>query len=209
MEPVLANGLNEIGKKYFGQKLYDVSSAIFEAAISNPTSKNYLEDNVYYGLSVFTINRGKDAKTMDVVSLEKADKAMDNVITASPTYQEAYLYKARINSSLEKDDVMAANYEKYLTYAFEKLKKDLEKANVDLSNNNYIQDLYKNTIKDFNYSIYQDELNRLKPKLTESYNSIAAFYANTDKVKAKEFFGKTLVIDPTNNYALESMKLLK
>jgi tetratricopeptide (TPR) repeat protein len=134
---------------------------------------------------------------------------MDNVITASPTYQEAYLYKARINSSLEKDDVMAANYEKYLTYAFEKLKKDLEKANVDLSNNNYIQDLYKNTIKDFNYSIYQDELNRLKPKLTESYNSIAAFYANTDKVKAKEFFGKTLVIDPTNNYALESMKLLK
>ena len=114
MEPVLANGLNEIGKKYFGQKLYDVSSAIFEAAISNPTSKNYLEDNVYYGLSVFTINRGKDAKTIDLVSLDKADKAMDNVITASPTYQEAYLYKARINSSLDKDDVMAATYQKYL-----------------------------------------------------------------------------------------------
>jgi len=176
MEPVLANGLNEIGKKYFGLKLYDVSSAIFEAAISNPTSKNYLEDNVYYGLSVLTVNRGKDVKTIDLIGLDKADKAMDNVIIASPTYQEAYLYKARINSSLDKDDIMAATYQKYLDIVLPK---------------------------------GDEEIVKNKAKVTESYNSIAAHFANTDKVKAKEFFNKTLALDPTNNYALESLKVLK
>ena len=49
----------------------------------------------------------------------------------------------------------------------------------------------------------------VKSKLVECYNSMAAGYANTDKAKAKEFFGKTLSIDPTNAYATQSLKLLK
>ena len=176
MDIVMANGLNEIGKKYFTQKAYAVASQIFELAISNPDSRNFLEDNVYYGLSVYTENRGKDAKTIDAVSLNKADVAMDNVITASPTYQEAYLYKARINSSLEKDDVMAATYQKYLDMV-----------------------LAKGT----------EEVTKNKAKVTESYNSIAAHFANTDKAKAIEYFNKTLALDPTNNYALTSLQSLK
>lgn len=176
MEPSLANALNEIGKKYFAQKNYDIASTLFEIAISNANSKNFLEDNVYYGLSVYTINRGKDDKTIDKVSLEKADKALDNVILATPTYQEAYLYKARVNSSLEKDDIMAATYQKYL---------DVVIAKGD------------------------EEITKNKAKVTESYNSIGAFYANTDKVKAKEYFNKTLALDPTNTYALESLKTIK
>ncbi|WP_396146888.1 tetratricopeptide repeat protein [Flavobacterium sp.] len=206
---VIANGINEVAKKYFTQKLYSIASALFELAITNPDSKNYLEDNVYFGLSVLTENRGKEFKEVNMIALQNADKAMDTVITATPNYQEAYLYKARINSTMEKDDVMAATYEKYLEYAFAKLKIELEKVNVDVTNNKFIPDLYKNTLKDFNYSIYKDELNRLKPKVTEAYNSIAAFYANTDKVKAKEYFAKTLEIDPTNTYATESLMKLK
>lgn len=176
-EPSLANALNEIGKNYFTQqKLYNVAAAIFGVAITNPNSKNYLEDNVYYGLAVYTENRGKDAKTIDKVALESADKAMDNVITASPTYQEAYLYKARINSSLEKDDIMAATYQKYL---------DMVLAKGD------------------------EEIAKNKAKVTESYNSIAAHYANSDKAKAIDYFNKTLALDPTNNYALSSLKSLQ
>lgn len=176
MDIVMANGLNEIGKKYFTQKLYSVASPIFELAISNPDSRNYLEDNVYYGLSVLAENRGKDAKLIDKIALAKADKSMDNVITGNATYQEAYLYKARINNTLEKDDIMTANYQKY----------------VDLV-------IAKGT----------DEVTKNKAKITESYNTMAAYFANTDKAKAKEYFGKTLVIDPTNAYALESLKILK
>jgi Tfp pilus assembly protein PilF len=176
MDIVMANGLNEIGKKYFSQKLYNLASALFELAITNPNSRNYLEDNVYYGLSVLTINRAKDVKDIDPIALAKADVAMDNVITATPNYQEAYLYKASINSTLDIDDVMAATYQKYL---------DIVIAKGD------------------------DEINKNKAKLTESYNSIAAFYANTDKVKAKDYFAKTLALDPTNTYALDALKILK
>lgn len=176
MDIVMANALNEVGKKYFTLKSYNVASRIFELAITNPESRNFLEDNIYYGLSVYTDNRGKDEKTIDKVSLENANKAMDNVIIASPTYQEAYIYKARINSSLQKDDVMAINYQKYVDMIIEK---------------------------------GDEEITKNKSKITESYNSMAAFYANSDKVKAIEYFNKTLALDPSNNYALTSLKSLK
>ena len=114
IEPLMANELNELGKKYFSQKMFSVASQIFEMAIANVNSANFIEDNVYYGLSVYTENKAKDAATMDKVALIKADVAMDTVIAATPNYQEAYLYKARINNSLEKDDVMAATYQRYL-----------------------------------------------------------------------------------------------
>lgn len=114
MEATLANALNEIGKKYFGLKLYGVAANVFEAAIMNPTSKNFTEDNIYYGLCVYTANRGKDEKTMDKVALQNADKAMDAVILATPTYQDAYLYKARINNTLGNDEIMAKTYQQYL-----------------------------------------------------------------------------------------------
>jgi lipopolysaccharide biosynthesis regulator YciM len=176
MSPSLANALNEVGKDYFAKKLYTVSQSIFDTAIMNKDSKNFLEDNIYFGLSVITNNRGKDAKTIDVVSLEKANLSMDNVITSSPNYQEAYLYKARINNTLDKDDVMATNYQKYV---------ELVEAKG------------------------AEEVNKNKAKMTESYNNMAAFYANTDKVKAKELLNKTIALDPNNTYAVEALKTLK
>ncbi|MFZ4106357.1 tetratricopeptide repeat protein [Flavobacterium sp.] len=176
MDIVMANGLNEIGKKYFTQKLYSIASSLFELAITNPDSRNYLEDNIYYGLSVLTENRGKELKDVNVAALQNADKAMDVVILATPTYQESYLYKARINSALEKDDIMAVTYEKYLDLI-------VTKGDAEITKN--------------------------KPKVTEAYNSIGAFYANTDKVKAKEYFARTIALDPTNVYATESLKKLK
>jgi cytochrome c-type biogenesis protein CcmH/NrfG len=176
MEATLANALNEIGKKYFGLKLYGVAANVFEAAIMNPTSKNFTEDNIYYGLCVYTANRGKDEKTMDKVALQNADKAMDAVILATPTYQDAYLYKARINNTLGNDEIMAKTYQQYLDVLNAKGAEEVTKA---------------------------------KAKVTESYNNMASFYANTDKPKAKELLNKTLALDPANTYALESLKILK
>ncbi len=46
-------------------------------------------------------------------------------------------------------------------------------------------------------------------KIIESYNTTGASYANSDKVKAAEYFNKTLALDPANQYALESLKVLK
>jgi hypothetical protein len=77
---------------------------------------------------------------------------------------------------LEKDDVMAANYQLYIDIVTAKGEAEVTKS---------------------------------KAKFIEAYNNMAAHYANTDKAKAKELFNKTLALDPTNNYATESLKLLK
>ncbi len=176
MEPTMANDLNEVGKKYFTQKMYNISAAIFGIAITNPNSKNNLEDNVYYGLTVYTDNRGKEPAAMDKVALNNADLAMDNVLVANPTYQEAYLYKARINNILDKDDIMAANYQKFVDTVLAK---------------------------------GEEEITKNKKKITESYNAIGAYYANTDRAKAKEYFNKTLALDAADAYALDALKKIK
>lgn len=48
-----------------------------------------------------------------------------------------------------------------------------------------------------------------KSKLTEAYNTIGANYADKDKAKAKEYFNKTLALDPANTYATDALKTLK
>ncbi len=49
----------------------------------------------------------------------------------------------------------------------------------------------------------------VKAKLIECYNTMAAGYANFDKPKAKEYFQKTLALDPANGYATQSLGILK
>jgi tetratricopeptide (TPR) repeat protein len=207
MEPLAVEDLNEVGKKFFGQKLFKEAATIFELTTQNQESKNYLEDNIYLGLSIYSNSR-KEVKP-DPIALQKADAAFDKVLVASPKYQEALLYKARIARSLENDENIIKHYQSYVNLAISNLKEKLTKANDNLNNNSFVEDLYKGTMLDFNYSIYNTELDKLKPKFIESYNTMAAAYANTDKVKAVEYFNKTLAIDPTNAYALSSIKQLK
>ena len=208
MEPLAVEDINEIGKKLFTQKLYKEAASIFELGITNTESKNYLDDNVYYGLSIYYANNKKDIKP-DPIALQKADVAFGNVIIASPTYQDAYLYRARTNNLLENDEKTILYYEAYVAKVTENLKAKLDSANANLANDKNIEELYKGTIKDFNNSIFNKEVDRIKPKLLEAYNTTAASYANTDKVKAVEYFNKTLAIDPTNDYATKSMQMLK
>lgn len=179
MEPLAVQELSEVGKQLFTQKLYSESAAIFEFGANTPDSTSFLDDNVYYGLANYyaNINKEKGAK-VDTVALQKADAAFDKVLVASPTYLEAYLYKARTNRLLEKDDVMVKNYEDYVSKTTALGAEELAKPAV-------------------------------KAKFIESYNNMAASFANTDKAKAIEYFKKTLALDPANSYANESLKILK
>ena len=54
-----------------------------------------------------------------------------------------------------------------------------------------------------------EEMEANKVKAVEAYNNIGAHYANSDKVKAIEYFNKALALDPANNYATQSIKSLK
>jgi tetratricopeptide (TPR) repeat protein len=177
IEPLIIEDFNEVGKKLFTQKLYKVAIPVFEYGTTNAEYKNYIDDNIYYGLAIYYANNKKDV-TPDPIALQKADVAFGNVIVSSPTYQDAYLYRGRTNSLIGNDEMTIKYYENYVAKATEKGPEELAKPT---------------TMK----------------KIIESYNTIAASYANTDKVKAKEYFAKTLTLDPTNNYANESLKLLK
>ncbi len=114
MEPLIANELNEIGKKLYDQKAFGAAAAVFELAVTNPTSKNYLIDNFYLGNSLYYDNTRKDVAKPDPIALQKADTAFGNVITASPQTQDAYIFRARTNKLLDKDDLMATYYQQYV-----------------------------------------------------------------------------------------------
>lgn len=176
MEALAVEDLNEIGVKMFNQKLYKEAASVFEIGTGSTENKNYIEDNIYYGLSIYYSNNKKGV-TPDLIALQKADTAFGNVTVASPSYQDAYLYRGRTNSLMSNDAMTIKYYEEFVAKATEKGPEELAKPT---------------TIK----------------KIIEAYNTIAASYANTDKVKAKEYFAKTLALDPVNNYATESLKLL-
>ena len=128
------------------------------------------------GNSIYYANAGKETAKLDKVALEKADKAFGNVATASPTTADAYIFRARTNKLLEKDEMMAQYYEDFLRVLSEKT---------------------------------PEEIAANKAKAVEAYNNIGAHYANSDKVKAVEYFNKALSLDPANIYATQSIQSLK
>jgi tetratricopeptide (TPR) repeat protein len=174
----LASNISEIGKKLYEQKAFKQAASIYEIAVANKESKNYVLDNFYLGNSIYFDNTRKDVVKPDAVALQKADLAYGAVIEASPKTQDAYLYRARTNSLLENDAMTIKYYDDFVRVVTEKGAEELAKPA---------------TIK----------------KIIESYNTSAASYANSDKAKAIEYFNKTLAIDPTNQYAIDSIKALK
>jgi len=178
LEPLVVEEFADFGKELFGKKQYAQAAAIFELGANNAESKNYLDDSVYYGISLYYGNASKPKESRDTASLTKADAVFDKILTTAPNYDEAYIYKARINSLLDKDDMIIKNYEEYVTKITAKGAEEVAKPA---------------TVK----------------KFVEAYNGIGAAYANTDKAKAVEYFNKTLVLDPANSYATQSIKSLK
>ena len=120
MEPLAINELNDIGKKLYDQKAFTAAAAVFEMAVTNANSKNYLIDNFYLGNSLYYDNTRKDVIKPDPVALQKADVAFGNVILASPTTQDAYIFRARTNKLLDNDEMIVKNYEEYLRVVTEK-----------------------------------------------------------------------------------------
>lgn len=175
----IAGELPELAKKVFDKKLYAQAAAIYEIAIGNPETKSYLMDNFYFASSVYwSCNGIENLSPQQIELLKKADLALDVVIAASPSTQDAYLFKARIQVLLKNDVLVTKYYEDFVTAANKKEATEFATKG-------------------------------MKSKLMEAYNNLGVIYSATDKVKAKDNFTKTLAIDPTNQYALDQLKLLK
>ncbi|WP_300484738.1 tetratricopeptide repeat protein [Flavobacterium sp.] len=129
-DPVIATELNEIGLKLFKEKFYREAGKIFEVAVKNQKSKNFLYDNFYLGYALYF---DYDEKTSPKEELVKADAAFTNVIAASPTTQDAHLYKAKVNRVMdtpESKKVMVSSYEQYVKIVKEKGETEKAKNNL-------------------------------------------------------------------------------
>lgn len=127
MEITMTNDLSEVGKKFYEQKLFKEAAAIYEIAVTNTTSKNYLLDNFYLGNSLYYDNTKKDVVKPDPIALQKADAAFGKVIEASPTTQDAYIFRARANNLMENEPMAIKYYEEYLKVVTEKGEEEVTK----------------------------------------------------------------------------------
>ncbi|WP_313808079.1 tetratricopeptide repeat protein [Flavobacterium sp.] len=178
-DPVIATELNALGIKMFKDKLYKNAAKLFEVAVKNPKSKNYVYDYFYLGYALYF---DYDAKTSPKEQLVRADQAFSKVIEAWPTSLEAIQYKARVNELMgtpEAKAVALTSYENYIKVM--EAKEDAEKA------------------KPANQKGLVEALTFVG----------AHYANSGDKTKAVENLKKLLVVDPTNKYATDTLKALK
>lgn len=182
MDPSMANELNEFGKKFYEVGAYKESAAIFEVAAAVANTRTNAYDNMYLGHSIYYDIAPLEPSKIDPLLVQKASAAYDAVITAKPKTQDAYLYKARVNSLLQQDtaaqQLMATEYENYIRIVTEKGEAEVAK-----------------------------EAN--KRKFVEAYDNIGIFYFDTDKAKAKENFEKALAINPEDQAAKSYLAKIK
>lgn len=175
MDIEMTNDLSELGRKLYEDKKFKEAAAVYTIAVTNPNSQNHLLDNFYLGNSIYFANTASDVTQVNAEQLKQADEAFGRVITASPTTQDVYLYRARTNRLLENTAMETLYYEQYIDVVTKK---------------------------------GPEEVAANKAKFLEAYNNIGSNYANSDIAKAKEYFNKTLSIDPTNQFATQALKQL-
>lgn len=179
----ITNEFNEIGKKLFGQKLYGPASVVFEVATTNPDNRNLVIDNFYLAYSVYYdhVNKSDEARKQNIAQLQKADVALAAVIEANKGAQDAYLYKAKVNQYIGTNDSFAEMAKNYDEYI-----RIVTAAGAAETSKPAIQ---KNLI--------------------EAYSNAGAYYAVTNKPKAKDYFNKALALDPNDTYAKNELKKLQ
>ena len=172
--------MSEIGQALYKGKKYVDAARAYEIAIKNP--ERALLDYYYLGMSYYFTYGSQNAAKLNPPKdlLVKADTAFSFLVKRSPTTQAGWQYRGRINRLLDENDAQGLAVPFYETYV--KL-----------------------------VTIDKPELAaKSTPGLIEAYNYLGsvALRKDEDKVKAKEYFEKILVLDPANATAKEVLTAL-
>jgi tetratricopeptide (TPR) repeat protein len=183
LDTTKAEELAALGRKLYDAKKYDKAADVYRKVISlNKKNPNMAMNNYYLGTSNYFAysNLLRENKNPDKKILVEADSAYSRLISMAPDYEVAYLYKARIAKVMDTDPPTGLAVPLY--------EKFIQLVTVDKPE--------KGT-STTNIS-----------RLVEAYNWLGAFASGTDKEKAKEYFNKTLALDPANAYATQSLQQL-
>ncbi len=178
LDSTKAEELAVIAKKYYTDKKYGKAAEVYKKVIGLNSKNPAMGQNIFY----LGIASYVAANGKDRALLVQADSAFSKLTVLSPETEAALLYRARINKYIDAID--NPETQKGLAIPFYQKFIDLvtvtkpEKAAANAKN------------------------------LVETYNYLGFFVSGTDKEKAKEYFGKTLAIDPANTYAADNLKQL-
>ncbi len=139
---------------------------------------------------------------------ESKNYLIDNFYLGNAIYYNSTFQGAKVDKvQLQKGDVAYGNV---ITASPATQEAYIFRARINklLENDEMIAKYYEEYLKVVTEK-GEEEVAKNKAKFIESYNNIAAVYANTNKAKAIEYFNKTLALDPTNEYAQSSIKTLK
>ncbi|WP_395625658.1 hypothetical protein [Daejeonella sp.] len=169
--------MSEIGQALYKGKKYVEAARAYEIAILNP--ERALLDYYYLGMSYYFTYGAQNAAKLNPPKdlLVKADTAFSFLVKRSPTTQAGWQYRGRINRLLDENDSKGLAVPYYEAYV--KLvtldKPELAAKSV--------------------------------PGLIEAYNYLGsvALRKDSDKLKAKEYFDKVILLDPSNVTAKESI----
>jgi Tfp pilus assembly protein PilF len=175
--------LADVAKSFYDAKNWPKAVSTYELVNKlNPNGKGSLYNFFYHGIaSYFDYAAGYRAKTNPPKSLlVKADSSFRHVAKISPTTTDAYLWSGRVNQLLE-DEVAPKGL---MIPAYQQ----------------YIDSVAVSKTPQTAVT---------KKNLVEAYNVIAGFASyKADKVKAKEYWDKSLAIDPANATAADGIKSL-
>ncbi len=185
LDSTKVESLAEIAKKLYDAKKFDKAAEVYKNVVeANSKSPSIAMSYYYLGRSnYFNYGYANQAnKNPDRSILVAADSAYAKVNALAPDYEGAYLDRARVNKQLDNKDNPDAL--KGLPVPF--------------------------------YEKYVQLVTVTKPEkaatstsgLVEAYTNLGSYAALTDREKAKEYFNKALALQPTNQNAIDNLKLL-
>lgn len=193
-DSTIAEDLNTIGTELFRDKQYAAAAKIFQIGSSVESSKNSITDHFYLGYSLYFdyVTRVNDEEKPDKDLLVRSANAFKQVGELAPTFEDAYLYEAKAyyllvdpeNPNADGEAPYVAPYEKFIEVVTEKGAQTIEAK---------------------------------KRFLVEAHNVLGAYFANVGNTngetnnydKARAHFEETLLLEPSNPYALQSLENLQ
>ena len=140
-----------------------------------------LMDRLYYANSIFydAANMDEAAQPAYVPEMQKANRVYAQIIEASPTTQDPYYNRARLNRYIPGEEAKTAElFQQFIEVTMAKGDSEVAKP-------------------------------LTQTKLADAYTSLGAWYSDIDREKAIFMFEKALGYEPGNEHVVQSLKFLK